>query len=66
MRVLAVGVAAAAITGLAVLAVTGSNRFSGPVLVELSDDHGIHRIDVVVAAVGAAAIAALVKLARRG
>jgi hypothetical protein len=58
-------IAAAAIALLVGLAVAGSNRFSGPVLVRIGESHGIHRTDVLVAAVGVAAIGAVAVLARR-
>lgn len=65
MRAVASLVAAAAIALLVVLAVAGSNRFSGPVLLRIGESHGIHRTDVLVAAVGVAAIGAVAVLARR-
>ena len=65
MRLVASVVAAAAIAVLVILAVAGSNKFSGPVLVRVGENHGIHRTDVFVAVVGATAVAAVALLARR-
>lgn len=65
MRRTASVVAAAAIALLVALAVTGSNRYSGPVWVRFGEEHGIHRTDVLVAAIGVAAIAAITVLTRR-
>lgn len=65
MRFAASAVAATAIAMLVVLAVAGSNRFSGPVILKMGGGHGIHRTDVIVAAVGVAAVAAVATLARR-
>ncbi len=39
-----------ALTALAVMAVLGQNRLSGEVVLRLSATHGLHRSDVVVAA----------------
>ena len=43
---LGVLIAAVVLTGFAVLLLTGEYIRSGPVLVRLSEDHGIHRGDI--------------------
>lgn len=65
MRLLLTAVAATAIALLMILAVAGSNRFSGPVLIHFGDDHGIHVTDLLVATVGSAAIGAVAVLSHR-
>ena len=65
MRFAASVVAALAIAMLVVLAVAGSNRFSGPVIVRMGEGHGIHRTDIIVTAVGVAAVTAVAVLAWR-
>lgn len=48
---------AAVITGLAVIAVAGSSRLSGPVILTFSATHGLHRDDLVVVVLWAISIA---------
>jgi hypothetical protein len=53
------------IAALTVLALAGSSRLDGPVLVVLSDRHGLHRGDLTAVTLAAVGLLTLVALHRR-
>ena len=65
MRPAAALVVAAVLTGFTVLLLHGTYEFEGPVVLEVTASHGLHRGDVVLLAGWLVAMAALVVLARR-
>jgi hypothetical protein len=62
---LCAALAVVVLTGFAVLLVTGRYVADGPVLLDLSAEHGLHEGDLLVAAGWVAGVAAVVRLLLR-